>query len=214
MLAPSPSSTEARYRAVHVVFALAPGFPSNPSPAAQNLASTPRPRAAVSDIGEFLFLYLPLPPFRSASECAVHLLILGRHPNVTGDVQPRFDILHCMPALTHACPRLRRPYQRPRHVRRCDNSLQCSTSSAYSLRPGHVGYLVPGAPMHTHLRVLSPIRKPGDTIWLLERWRSLPRFDWSCDNSVPSSLSPCALQLANRLRSQGYDSTMRSSTPS
>ncbi|KAJ7432268.1 hypothetical protein FB451DRAFT_1420710 [Mycena latifolia] len=112
MLSPSPSSTKARYRAVHVVFALAPGFPSNPSPAARNLASTPRPRAAVSDIGEFLFLYLPLPfppPFRSASECAVHLLILGRHPDVTGDVQPRFDILHRMPALTHACPRLHLP---------------------------------------------------------------------------------------------------------
>ncbi|KAJ7486887.1 hypothetical protein FB451DRAFT_1391757 [Mycena latifolia] len=100
-------------------------------------------------------------------------------PNVTGDIQPRLDILlHRMPALSHlhisiAHTNLHTPYGAVTTVSQGPSPTLPLLRVLSAPWPA-VGHLVPGAPALTHLRVLSPIGKPGDAIWLLERLRGAP----------------------------------------
>ncbi|KAJ7922409.1 hypothetical protein B0H13DRAFT_1983062 [Mycena leptocephala] len=118
---------------------------------------------------------IQIPTEASAQLSSLTLALTG----VMGDIQPRLDLLlHRMPALTHL------------DVSIATNGHQApqGTASTVSPQPSPplpalrtlsvpwpaAGHILAGAPALAHLRVTSPIIKPTDAVWLLERLRATP----------------------------------------
>ncbi|KAF7346147.1 F-box domain-containing protein [Mycena sanguinolenta] len=112
---------------------------------------------------------IQLPVDISAQLSSLSLTLHG----AIGDIQPRLDVvLLRMPALVHLDV----------SIATFGHQAQ-QTTATVSQHPSPIlpmlrtlsapwpvaGHLLPGAPALTHLRVASPIPKPSDAVWLLER---------------------------------------------
>ncbi|KAF8215786.1 hypothetical protein K438DRAFT_610442 [Mycena galopus ATCC 62051] len=111
---------------------------------------------------------LQLPSDVSAQLSSLTLTLHG----ATGDIQPRLDILlHRMPALTHLDVSVMTINHPAPHT-----SATVSPTPSPPLPLLHTlcapwplaGHIVPGTHTLTNLRVVSPIPKTNDAIWLLE----------------------------------------------